>query len=401
MQYDLVIVGGGIIGLATAYHLSQQYNLKEKKILVVEQEAELAFHQTGHNSGVIHSGIYYKPGSLKALNCNKGRKQLVDFAKEYKITHDVCGKIIVATKESELEHQERIFNNGISNGTEGLEWMNSDQIKDVEPYCEGIKAIWVPCAGIIDYRAMARKYAEIFQAAGGEIKLQTKVLDFNKANDGVEIKTSKGKIESKRIVVCGGSNSDRLAKAFNLDPGMRIVGFRGEYYELVNMEKVRNLIYPVPNPSFPWLGVHFTRMTDGSVECGPNAVFAFKRNGYTKTDFDMKDTADAVTYIGFWKLITRHIAYGIKEQYRSLSKKAFLEGLQGLIPSLKMEDIKPGRAGVRALALAPDGNMIDDFKIVSDELGIHVLNAPSPAATASLAIGEQIAGMVKEKFKWA
>ncbi len=397
-MYDIIIVGGGIVGLATAYQLSQKLAPGSKKILVLEKESELAFHQTGHNSGVIHSGVYYKPGSLRATNCKVGRTAMVEFAKEHKIPHDVCGKVIVATKESELPYLEEIHRRGVANETPGVEMINADQLREYEPHCAGIKAVYVSSAGIINYQVVAKKYAELFKAWGGEIKLNTRVTGFNKADGSTEVITEKENFKTENIIVCGGSQSDRLAKADELEPGMRIVGFRGEYYDLVNKEKVKNLIYPVPDPQFPWLGVHFTRMIDGSVECGPNAVYAFKRDGYRKTDFNWKDTKDAVSYIGFWKLITSNIAYGIKEQYRSISKSAFLKSLQGLMPSLTMEDIAPGRAGVRALALAPDGNMFDDFKFVEKENAIHVLNAPSPAATASLSVGDTIATMAVERF---
>ncbi len=396
--YDIIIVGGGIVGIATAYQLSQRYGEK-LRILLLEKESELAYHQTGHNSGVIHSGVYYKPGSLRALNCNTGRKLLVEFCKEHHIQHDVCGKVIVATDESEVPYLEKIHENGIANGTEGLELIGPEAIKEIEPYCEGVKALYVGCSGIINYQDVGRKMAEIMQAKGVLIKLKQEVVNFNKKSAHTNVVTKKGKkFKAKHLIVCGGHQSDRLAKKYGLDPGMRIVGFRGEYYDLVNHDKVNHLIYPVPNPKFPWLGVHFTRMIDGRFECGPNAVFAFKREGYNKTDFNLRDVVSAVTYSGFWKLTTRHLAYGMVEQWRSISKKAFLESLQKLIPSLTMDDIEPGRAGVRALALAPDGNMIDDFKFVHAENAIHILNAPSPAATSCLSIGNTIADMAVEKF---
>jgi len=395
---DITIVGGGIVGLATAYKLSEKLKGKKFKMRLLEKETELAFHQTGHNSGVIHSGLYYKPGSLRAINCKKGRLELVEYCRKYKLPFDVCGKIVVATKEEELPFLEKIFSNGIANETEGIEKIGPKEIKDIEPYCKGIKAIWVPCAGIVDYRAVARQHALMFIANGGEIWMDAEALAFDKKQSGINIKTKKGNFESKYIIVCGGAQSDRLAQKDQLDPKMKIVSFRGEYYELVNKEKVRNLIYPIPNPAFPFLGVHFTRMTDGSIECGPNAVFAFSREGYSRSAFDFKDTLTALSYPGFLKLASRNLKFGMLEQWRSISKKAFLKNLQGLLPSLQMQDIDKGRVGVRALALPPSGNVFDDYLFVQNHRSIHVLNAPSPAATSSLAIGNQVADMAIERF---
>lgn len=397
-MYDICIVGGGIVGLATAYKLSEQLKDKGLKLLLLEKEAEPGIHQTGHNSGVIHSGLYYKPGSLRAINCRKGRKAVVEYAKKHKLPHDVCGKIVVATQESELPYLNKIFENGIANETEGIEKIGPAQIREIEPHCKGIAAIWVPSAGIIDYRAVCQQHAKLFKSNGGEIKFNNKVIDFQHQSTLTEIKTDKGVYTSRYLIVCGGAQSDRLAQKDGLDPQMRIVSFRGEYYELVNKEKVRNLIYPVPNPAFPFLGVHFTRMTDGSIECGPNAVFAFSREGYSRTAFNFRDTLDSLTHLGFLKLAARNLKFGIVEQWRSISKAAFLSNLQGLIPTLKSEDIVKGRVGVRALALPSNGVVMDDFQFVHSRNAIHVLNAPSPAATASLAIGEQVAEMAVERF---
>ncbi len=396
--YDVTIVGGGIVGLATAYKLSERLKGKGLRLLVLEKEKELAFHQTGHNSGVIHSGLYYKPGSLRATNCKKGRLELVEYAKKYKLPHDVCGKIVVATKESELPYMEKIFQNGIANETEGIEIIDPEQIREIEPYCEGIKAIWVPCAGIADYRAVARQHATLFEANGGQVELDCRVNGFEKSSTQTKIDSKKGLFKSRYVIVCGGAQSDRLARKDGLDPKMKIVSFRGEYYELTNKEKIRNLIYPIPNPAFPFLGVHFTRMTDGSIECGPNAVFAFSREGYSRTAFNFKDTLTSITHPGFLKLASRNLTFGIVEQWRSISKRAFLKNLQGLLPSLQMDEIEMGRVGVRALALPSDGNMIDDYLFVHNDNSIHVLNAPSPAATSSLAIGAQVAEMAVERF---
>lgn len=385
--------------MSVAWQLAERLKNSDYSIVLIEKESELAFHQTGHNSGVIHSGIYYKPGSLRASTCHSGRDALVSFCKTHKVKHDVCGKIIVATKDSELEYLENIFVNGTANKTKNIRWINSAEIKEIEPHCQGVKGIWVGSSGIVDYRGMAGKMAELFEAAGGRIRLNCEATDITDEGGQKIVKTNKDLIRCDYLIACGGSQSDRLAKADQLDPKMRIVSFRGEYYDLINKEKVRNLIYPVPNPAFPFLGVHFTRMTDGRIECGPNAVFAFKRDGYGKLDWNFKDSADAITYSGFLKLAARNLRFGIVEQWRSVSKRAFLKNLQNLIPSLEMKDITAGRSGVRALALAPDGNIFDDFKFVGKGNSIHVLNAPSPAATASIAVGKQIVEKALKEFQ--
>ncbi|NBG65995.1 L-2-hydroxyglutarate oxidase [Acidiluteibacter ferrifornacis] len=398
--YDVTIVGGGIVGAATLYKLQNKFpNLK---ILLLEKEEVLAGHQTGHNSGVIHSGLYYKPGSKKAINCVKGRHELVQFSKDYKVNHDVCGKVVVATDKSELPFLDKIFNNGIANNTEGIEKIDGNQVKDIEPYCEGIAGIWVPCTGIIDFVGATNRFAEVAigKQPNSKVSLGEEFRSIVHHDDQATIKTNRGQHETKHVIFCGGLQSDRLAKKDNVDIDLKIVGFRGDYYDLSEqgMHKVKNLIYPVPNPAFPFLGVHFTRMVNGGVECGPNAVFTFKREGYKKTDFDLADTADALSYGGTWKLFAKHWKFGLDEYRRAFSKPLFLKTLQKLIPSLKMEDLQPGRAGVRAMALGQDGEMIEDFKIEFKDNCIHVLNAPSPAATACLAIGEDITEMAEKQF---
>lgn len=398
--YDFTIVGGGIVGAATAYKLQKKY--PNHTILLIEKEQGLARHQTGNNSGVIHSGLYYKPGSAKAETCVEGRKQLVNFAREYNIPHDVCGKVVVATDSTELPFLEKIFQNGLANNTEGIEKISAEKVKEIEPFVEGIAGIWVPCTGIIDFRKSTEKMLELALSVNEKSKLVTgeEVLAFTDDGNVYTIKTGKGIYKSKHMIFCAGLQSDRMAKKDNISPDMRIVGFRGDYYELTEKGKmkVRNLIYPVPNPAFPFLGVHFTRMVDGEVECGPNAVFTFKREGYKKTDFDLKDSFDALSYTGTWKLFFKHWQFGLDEYRRAFSKKLFLNRLQKLIPSLEMDDIKPGRSGVRAMALGNDGNMIEDFKIEYKNRSIHVLNAPSPAATASLSIGDKIVEMAEKSF---
>ncbi len=399
--YDITIVGGGIVGVATAYKVQKQF--PKLNILLLEKETQLANHQTGRNSGVIHSGLYYKPGSYKAKNCVAGRRELVQFAKDHKVAHDVCGKVVVATDESELPFLEKIFNNGIANDTEGIEKIDGNKVKEIEPFCEGIAGIWVPCTGIIDYVGTTNKLAELTIGIQPESKIikDCKVTDFHKSdNHNVIVTNTHGKFKTKKMIFCGGLFSDRLAKKDNVKLDMQIVGFRGDYYDLTEqgMHKVKNLIYPVPNPAFPFLGVHFTRMIHGGVECGPNAVFTFKREGYGKTDFKLQDSIQALTYKGTWKLFLKHWRFGLDEYKRAFSKKLFLNRLQKLIPSLTMDDIQPGRAGVRAMALGHDGEMIEDFKIEYQDDSIHVLNAPSPAATACLAIGEQVKDMAEKHF---
>jgi L-2-hydroxyglutarate oxidase len=399
-DFDLIVIGGGIVGLASAWKTNLKF--PDLRILVLEKEEQVAAHQTGHNSGVIHSGLYYKPGSYKAKNCVDGRRELVHFAKEHHIPHDICGKIVVATNESELPHLNRVFNNGLQNGVEGIRKINAQEIREIEPYCVGIEGILVPCTGIIDYADVARKYVELIHARFPASKVLTghEVTGFEKGNEQTTVVTPKGKFTAKYIISCTGLQCDRIARKEGVEPGMQIVGFRGDYYDLSEkgMGKVRNLIYPVPNPQFPFLGVHFTRMIHGGVECGPNAVFTFKREGYGKTDFDFRDTFEALTYKGTWKLFYKHWRFGLDEYKRAFSKKLFLNRLRHLIPSLEMDDLVPGRAGVRAMALDHDGEMIDDFRIERHGNALHVLNAPSPAATASLAIGTAVGEMAAEQF---
>lgn len=399
-NFDIIIVGGGIVGLATAYKLTLQH--PNKKILVLEKEKEVAAHQTGHNSGVIHSGIYYKPGSYKARNCVAGRRELVAFAKEHKIPHDICGKIIVATHESELAHMNKVYNNGIANGVEDIEIIDSKRIKEIEPYCEGISGIWVGCTGIIDYADVARKYVELIHAKNNGSKVLTshKVIGFENNGDSTNVVTEKGKFTGRYIISTSGLQADRITKKAGAKTDAAIVGFRGDYYDLTEkgLSKVKNLIYPVPNPKFPFLGVHFTRMIKGGTECGPNAVFVFDREGYKKTSFSLRDTAEAFSFGGTWKFFGKHWRFGLDEYRGAFSKTYFLNRLRKLIPSLEPDDIEASRCGIRAMALGPEGEMLDDFKIEKNGNAMHVINSPSPAATASLAYGNEIALMATEYF---
>lgn len=400
MNFDIAIIGGGIVGAATFYKLQKRNpNLN---LVLVEKESLLAEHQTGHNSGVIHSGLYYKPGSLKAKNCIHGRRELVEFAKEYGIAHDVCGKVVVATTESELPFLEKIYQTGLQNEIEDLRKMTPEEVKAVEPFVECIAALYVGCTGIIDFRAATVKMVELALAINpaSKLMLDTEVQAVSKLADGSLFTTNNGEFKASYAVYCAGLQADRLARKDGVKLKEKVVGFRGDYYELTDQakHKVKHLIYPTPNPDFPFLGVHFTRMTDGEIECGPNAVFTFKREGYGKTDFSFKDTWDALTYKGTWKLFFTNMSFGINEYRRAFSKKLFLKTLQRMIPSLTMDDIKPGRSGVRALLLAEDGDTRDDFRIEYHGNSIHVLNAPSPAATASLAIGDYVADEVDKHF---
>ena len=396
-EYDIAIVGGGIVGLATAFQL--QKNFPKLNLVVFEKEKELAFHQTDRNSGVIHSGLYYKPGSFKAKNCVEGRKQLVKFAKENNLNYDVCGKIVVAINEEESKRLDQLKINGEQNGLVGLKLLTPEEFQKIEPNVDGVKALWVPESGIIDYKGITNKFADKVKSINSESLIITdcEVKDY-KEN---QIKTSKGIYKSKHIIFCGGLFADRLAAKDKVKLEMQIVGFRGDYYELSEKakSKINNLVYPVPNPEFPFLGVHFTRMTNGDIECGPNAVFTFKREGYSKTAFNLKDTLQALSFSGTRKLFINHWKFGINEYKRAFSKYLFLKELNKMMPSLKMEDIIKGRSGVRAMALGSDGEVIDDFKIVKNKRNIHVLNAPSPAATACLAIGNQIMEEAKIHFK--
>ena len=398
--FDIAIIGGGIVGAATFYQLQKHH--PTIKIILIEKEQRLAAHQTGNNSGVMHSGMYYKPGSLKAKNCVEGRKALVKFAEENGIPYDVCGKIVVAADESELPYLDKIFKTGLENNIEGIVKIDARQIKEHEPYCTGIAGIWVPCTGIIDYVKATDKMVEIALGINpySQLVLNTEATAFEKENGINVISTNKKKFRSRFNIFCGGLQADRLAGKDHVRIKEKVVGFRGDYYELTAQakHKIRNLIYPVPNPAFPFLGVHFTRMTNGEVECGPNAVFTFKREGYGKTDFDLRDTVDALTYKGTWKLFFRNMKFGLNEYRRAFSKKLFLKTLQRLVPDLSMDDIKPGRSGVRAMLLSEDGDTRDDFRIEYRDTSIHVLNAPSPAATASLAIGDNIREMAEKHF---
>jgi len=389
-QFDFIVVGAGIVGLATAYKLIRSY--PGASLLVIEKENRVAAHQTGHNSGVIHSGIYYKPGSYKAKNCVDGRHQLVDFCRKHNVEHDICGKVIVATEEEEMGRLEKIYERGVENGIEGIALIDEKEVREIEPYVRCVAGIHVPCAGIVDFKGVCEALANEIRDSGGEIRFNLRVDSVHEYGKELNVVAGGETFKCEKLISCAGLQSDLVAKAAGIRGPVHIVPFRGEYFELTPEaeHKVKGLIYPLPNPEFPFLGVHFTRMACGGVECGPNAVFAFKREGYSKLSFDMGDTIDTFNFPGFWKLAAQHWRMGLDEMYRSLSKEAFLQNLQKLIPSIKKENLTGSPSGVRAMALLPDGSILDDFYFETTEKQVHVLNAPSPAATAALSIGDEI-----------
>jgi L-2-hydroxyglutarate oxidase len=394
-HFDYAIIGGGIVGLSTAMHLGERY--ANARVLLLEKEGDLALHQSGRNSGVIHSGIYYKPGSLKARMARAGASSMVQFCREHDIPCEVCGKVIVATQEKELPLLDNLFRRGLENGLNVMK-MTAEQVLEIEPHVRCLAGIRVPTTGITSYRQVCQRYSELVRQQGGVICLGAEVKAIRAHARGHLILSAKGEFEARFLINCSGLHSDRVARITGADPGGKIVPFRGEYYELVPERRhlVRTLIYPVPNPQFPFLGVHFTRMIGGSVHAGPNAVLAFKREGYHKTDFNLRDFAETMAFGGFWKLARRNMVEGIEEMKRSFSKALFVHSLKQLIPEIRPDDLIPCQAGVRAQALMNDGRLVDDFLIVRGRNSLHVCNAPSPAATASLEIGKEMARQVPE-----
>lgn len=395
--YDIAVIGGGIVGLATALTLTRRGGVR---LIVVEAERDVAQHQTGHNSGVIHSGLYYKPGSHKARNCTEGRAALIRFCEEHGIPYECCGKVVVAVDDGELPALDELERRGRANGLLGIRRLAAGELRDYEPNVVGVAGLWVAETGIVDYRAVARKYAELVKAQEGTLCLQARVTQVERRPDELILHTAQGDIQTRNLINCGGLHSDRLARLCGLDPGLQIVPFRGEYYEIVPERRhlVKNLIYPVPDPRFPFLGVHFTRTIAGAVEAGPNAVLAFRREGYTRWQMSARDLVGYAAYGGFWRMAWKHWRTGLGELRRSFSKRAFHQALQRLMPELRCDDLRPFGAGVRAQAVEPSGALVDDFRFVEAERMIHVLNAPSPAATASLSIGRTIADMAARNF---
>ncbi|MFQ6029634.1 MAG: L-2-hydroxyglutarate oxidase [Dehalococcoidia bacterium] len=397
--YEVVIVGGGIIGLSTAMQLVRQVP-QGAKVAVVEKEQNLATHQTGHNSGVIHSGIYYRPGSQKSQFCVAGVQALLKFCEDNEIEYEQCGKTIVATDESELGRLQTLYERGVANGVQGLEIVGPERLREIEPHTHGVKALWSPQTGIVDYTKVSSVYANKFQQDGGEIYTGAPVHRIYPAANSLAVETSKGTLQAKHIINCAGLYADRVAEMMGEDPGIRIVPFRGEYFTLraESRNLVKGLIYPVPDPRFPFLGVHYTRNIHGQVEAGPNAVLAFAREGYQKSDINLGESLGTFAFPGFWKMTMKHWKTGVGEMHRSYSKKVFVHDLQKLIPEIQSIDLAPGGSGVRAQAVARDGALLDDFSILQGKTAIHVLNAPSPGATSSLAIGTHIVDLAKETF---
>ncbi len=403
MTYDIAVIGGGIVGLSFAMQAVEKF--PGLRVVVLEKEAGVARHQTGHNSGVIHSGVYYKAGSLKARLCVAGAREIVEFCARHGIPHEVCGKLIVATNSEETARLDVLLAQGITNGLEGLRLLSRAAMLEFEPHVGGVRALLVPSTGITDYAAVTAKYAEIAAAHGAEVRTNTGVVGFERASSGssddVVVRTRAGEFSARYVVNCAGLYSDRVARMAGDDPGMILIPFRGEYYDLAAARQglVRALIYPVPDPRYPFLGVHFTRRIQGNVDAGPNAVLAFRREGYRWVDFDLGETMEVFLNAGFWAMARQHWKNGLGEFRRSLRKREFVRSCQKLVPEVRMEDMTPGGSGVRAQAVAPDGVLVDDFRFVARERFLHVLNVPSPAATASLPIGREILKMVPvERF---
>lgn len=398
--HDVVIIGGGILGMATAMALACEASARPRSVVIVEAADRPAAHQTGHNSGVIHSGLYYPPGSRKALNCVAGRAALLRFCAEYAIAHEICGKIVVATHVRELPALAELERRGLANGLLGLRRLRMEEIREHEPHAQGIAGLLVPQTGIVDYVAVTHAFARQVEAGSGELRLAERVVAATPHAAGIEVQTTRTSLRCRVLVNCGGLHADRVATLCGVDPELRIVPFRGEYYELTAARRhlVKNLIYPVPDPRLPFLGVHFTRRITGGIEAGPNAVLALKREGYHRLDVSPRDALEIATYSGTWRLARRYWRTGLAELHRSFRKRAFVAALRALIPELTPNDVHPAGSGVRAQALRRDGRLVDDFHIIERPRMIHVLNAPSPAATAAISIGEAIAARVRERL---
>ena len=390
-MFDFVVIGGGIVGLATARELLLRH--PGSSLLVLEKERELASHQTGHNSGVIHSGIYYNPGSLKAKICRSGISKLLSFCEECGVDYDMCGKVIVATDESERSRLHALFDRGVANGVPGLRIISSSELKEIEPYAKGVEAILSPETGIIDFRVVALELAQSVKDKGGVIKTNSKILSFQKET----VCTTTGDFQARNVVCCAGLQADRIEKLSGKESALLILAFRGEYYKLKSKSEylVNNLIYPVPDPQFPFLGVHFTRRIDGPIEAGPNAVLALAREGYHRTSFDWQDCSQMFRFSGFWRMGLKHWKMAAREYHRSFSKRAFVHDLRRLLPEITIDDLETGGSGVRAMALGSGGELLDDFCITRQGNVVHVLNAPSPAATSALSIAEHVAAILE------
>ncbi|HKV81706.1 MAG TPA: L-2-hydroxyglutarate oxidase [Candidatus Sulfotelmatobacter sp.] len=389
-HYNVIIIGGGAVGLGVALEITRRF--PRQKLLLVEKEDKVACHQSGHNSGVIHSGVYYKPGSLKARLCVTGAAAMVEFCREHAIPHNVCGKVIVATGEDELPRLEELRKRGEANGLTGLRLIGSQELRELEPHASGLQALLVPSTGVTDYALVCEKYAQLTVANGGTVRTSIAVTGIKRSAQEIVVETNVGAFVTSSVINCAGLYSDRIARMAGDDPGIMIIPFRGEYYYLTpeRSSLVRALIYPVPDPRFPFLGVHFTRRITGRVDAGPNAVLALAREGYRHSDISVRDLASSLAFPGFWRMAGKHWRHALGEWHRSLSKRAFVRALQRLLPEIRESDLVPGGSGVRAQALKPDGALVDDFQFVPSGKVLHVLNVPSPAATASLMIGKTI-----------
>lgn len=396
--YEIIIVGAGIVGLGTALQIKK--SRPNARILILEKESHVAAHQTGHNSGVLHSGLYYKPGSLKAKNCVEGYTAMVNFCREHGVKHDICGKIVVATTNEEIPLLKNLCERGIANGLKGLRTLSAGELKEIEPHVAGVEGLFVPQTGIVDYKDVSEKMRELLEADGVEIRFNEPVISISASSERTGVVTSTGSYHTKLLVTCAGLHSDRVARMSVPELPLRIIPFRGEYYKVKSEKQylVKNLIYPVPNPAFPFLGVHFTRMIHGGIEAGPNAVFAMKREGYTRTSIDVKDLWESITWPGFRSVAKKYWRTGLEEYYRSFNKHAFAAALQKLIPEIHMNDLVEGGSGVRAQACDIQGGLLDDFYILDKKNIVHVCNAPSPAATSSLSIGSAISALVQDRI---
>jgi L-2-hydroxyglutarate oxidase len=399
-HYNVIVVGGGVVGLGVALEITRRF--PRLRLLVLEKEAGVARHQSGHNSGVIHSGVYYKPGSMKARLCVAGAAAMIDFCREHGIAYQVCGKVIVATDAEELPRLEDLRQRGEANGLTGLRLIGPEELREIEPHSSGVRALVVPSTGITDYARVCEKYAELVSARGGTILTSAAVTGIRRLADEIVAETPRGAFSASSLINCAGLFSDRISRMAGDAPGVMIVPFRGEYYDLVpeRASLVRALIYPVPDPRFPFLGVHFTRRITGRVDAGPNAVLALAREGYRHTDVNLRDLASSLAFPGFWRMARQHWRSGLDEWHRSLSKAAFVRALQRLVPEVTASDLVPGGSGVRAQALKPDGALVDDFQFVPSGKVLHVLNVPSPAATASLTIGKAIVETAASTMAW-
>lgn len=400
-NFDVTIIGAGIVGLASAAELTQRY--PQFRVLVLEKEPEVARHQTGHNSGVIHSGVYYRPGSLKARFCVRGAAEMIQFCRMHSISYEICGKVIVATSEEQRPALEELRRRTVANDVPGTRLLDHQELREIEPHATGVAALLVPGTGITQFKLVAQKYAELATANGGKIRTKSEVQKVLNRNNEFIIETTSGEYRSRFLINCAGLHSDRIARLMGAELPVRIIPFRGEYYELspARTSLVRTLIYPVPDPRFPFLGVHFTRRITGEVEAGPNAVLAFKREGYRKRDFNATDMADQLSYSGFWKMAARYWKTGAAEMYRSLNKAAFVRALQALVPEVEEKDLVNGSSGVRAQAVDAQGNLVDDFRFITNARVLHVCNVPSPAATASISIGRHIVDSAAQDFGWS